>query len=264
MITIFALSKLLFLLSSIFLCFFTILFTKCVLIFSPRIRRISVSYILHVFAKILVLFLGIKVEIKGNNRLLKEKGAFFTSNHLSYLDIIISSYLSPLAFVAKSDIKTWPIIGVFSLISNTIFVDRNSFSNIQKESKRIVKYLKGEVNILLFPEGTSTTGDRLLPFKSSFFSVPSKTGCLVIPLAAKYKKINSRYIDDKTKDLVFWYGNMEFIPHLLRFLKLRNLAVEVYVCDAIKTCSIDKGEFSSKRKYIADVSYNQIKNRLGL
>ena len=95
-------------------------------------RTFLLSYIVHIFSKITVFILGIKVKVCGNQELLKERGVFFVSNHMSYLEGIVISSLSPLVFIGRADLKSWPILGILSLLSDTIFVNRNGSLSIYR------------------------------------------------------------------------------------------------------------------------------------
>jgi len=229
----------------------------------PRARIKTITSALYIFNKITRLLLGIKIKITGKKWALKKRGVFFVCNHLSYLDGIITSSLSPLVFIGKSELRQWPILGIMVFLSGTIFVNRINPANIQKELKKITRILKNGVNVILFPEGTSSDGKDLLPFKSSFFAAPIETGCYVVPLAIRYKKINSQNITNKNKDYVYWYGDMELVPHLFNLLGLKSIEVEIKVCNPVYVPENYRKENTSfHRKRISQVSKKIIENSL--
>lgn len=247
---------------SICIFIFILAFVRVFFIFFPKRKVFLLSYIVHILNKILAFILGVKVRVSGHKELLKERGVFFVINHLSYIDGIIASSLSPLIFIGRSDLKNWPLFGVLSRLSCTIFVDRINASNIHKELQMMKSILRQKTNIILFPEGTSGDGKKLLSFKSSFFAAPLETQCRIVPLAIKYIKINSEDINDRNKDLVYWYGDMEFMPHLTKVLSLRKIEVEVGVSESLQISDTQIKSPSFNRKYLSDMSYEVIERCL--
>lgn len=245
------------------LLFISILFiTRCIFAFFPKKRTYLLSYIVHIFSKINVFILGIKVKLYGDRCLLKERGVLFTSNHLSYLEGFVASSLSPLVFIGRADLKKWPILGVLSLLSDTIFVKRNA-SDIHRELQQMVTMLNSKVNLILFPEGTSTDGTKLLPFKASFFDAPIKAKSKIIPLAVHYSHINNEKLNEQNRDLVYWYGDMEFFPHLWKVLSLRQIGLTVTICEPI-FASQTQGTDSTQRKHLSNLCRKTIEDSLGL
>ncbi len=256
--------KVIFLFLSIFLCSLVLVLLKCLFMFSPTTRKKIVAYTVHFFGKAFILIMGIKVKISGEKELLRKRGVFFICNHLSYIDGIIANSLSPLVFIGKTEMRKWPFFGIFIFLSNTIFVNRINSSNIHKEVDKIVSFLTSKVNVILFPEGTSTDGKALLPFKSSFFAAPLAAKCKIIPLVIKYKEINHKKLNNENKNLIYWYGDMGFLSHLLNVLKLRRIVVEVNVCEPVHIEKGQNGENHSQRKYLRDICRKTIENQLNL
>jgi len=233
------------------------------LIFIFSRRRIYYAYRTnHFFNRVFALILGIRAEVTGEKELLREKGIFFVSNHLSYIDGITISSLAPVVFIGKSDLKSWPLFGLLSTLSYTIFVDRISPANIHEEIARIESFLNQGLNIIMFPEGTSTDGGRLLPFKSSFFKVALDTESPLVPLAIKYTRINGQDLDEQNKDHVFWYGEMDFLPHFIKVLGLNSIELKIKVCGPIDVMRPADEPLSLQRKYLSDASREAIEQNL--
>ncbi|MDD5584468.1 MAG: lysophospholipid acyltransferase family protein [Candidatus Omnitrophica bacterium] len=254
--------KVFLLLASIFLFIVVLILVRCLFIFSPRLARMRISSVVHGFGKIFISIMGVKVLITGEKKLLKEHGVFFVSNHLSYVDGVIATSLAPLAFIARADLKSWPVFGLFSVLSNTIFVERFSRVNVQKDADKIYRYLKEGTNVILYPEGTSADGKDLLPFKSSFFMAPLLAQSMIVPLVIKYKEVDSQDIDAINKDLVYWYGEMDFVPHLFRLLSLHEITVEVKVCASVISKAVTGENTSIKRKILSDTCRQVIEAEL--
>ncbi len=157
----------LFLLIFIYLAFglllhFLIIFLK------PSLRYRIISHWTKLLSICLRKILGIKLCLEGETIYLKEGGNFIISNHLSYLDGIVLASLFPVIFVSKLQVKNWPLFGWVAQIGGTIFIDRKRKLSSIESIEEITNMLKRQVNILLFPEGTSTNGGRVLPFQSIF------------------------------------------------------------------------------------------------
>ena len=250
--------KTIFIFSTIIFCSVVLATLRLIFVFSPAKKRLLTTYVVHIFGKVSTFTLGIKVNIHGRKDLLKKKGMFFICNHLSYIDGIVATGLTPLVFVAKADVRKWPFFGFFTFLSDTIFVNRMSAANIQKEIKRIISFLNDNINVILFPEGTSTDGQKLLPFKSSFFAAPLKARSPIVPLVVKYKLINHQKITEQNRDLVYWYGTMPFLPHLLKALSLGSITLDIEVCEPIQNITEDNKNIAAKRKDLRDASWQAI------
>jgi 1-acyl-sn-glycerol-3-phosphate acyltransferase len=228
--------------------------TRCLFIFSRKKRAYYISYALHIFNKILAWILGIRVELPKVAQDFRGKGVFFVSNHFSYIDGIVASSIFSFVFIGKTELKNWPLLGVMIRLSETIFINRVNIFNIQNELEKITFLLNSNVNVILFPEGTSSDGKVIIPFKSSFFSAPLEAECKIIPLTIKYKKINDRVINDFNKDLVYWYRDMEFFPHFVGVLGLKSIDVELKVNSSLQVNDALEQTSSAKRKYLSDLS----------
>ncbi len=205
-----------------------------ILFFIPRAyRRRAIALFIRFFGRIFIFLLGIRVKISGKLDVLFLRGAFLVSNHLGYLDGIILTSIFPLVFVARADLRTWPVFGFFSFLSNTIFVNRTNPGNIRNEIARIQSFLKDRVNVVLFPEGTSTDGMRMNPFKSSFFEAPLQAQASILPIAITYRYLDDVLVDETNKDHLYWYGDMRFFPHFFRLFQHKSIDVTVDVAEPI-------------------------------
>jgi 1-acyl-sn-glycerol-3-phosphate acyltransferase len=135
------------------------------------------------------------------------------SNHLSYLDILIHSAVMPCAFVSKIEINSWPYFGVAARAGGTLFIDRSSRASVARVAAEMADRLKLPIPVLLFPEGTSTDGSRLLQFHASLFEPAVKVGASVTPAAVRY--VIEGGVPEKE---LCWYGDAPFLPHLWKAL----------------------------------------------
>jgi 1-acyl-sn-glycerol-3-phosphate acyltransferase len=171
-------------------------------------RRQWRDFIFRNWAKTIVKSLGIKVQ---TNDIVPVTPFFLVSNHLSYLDIIVIASQIDCVFIAKREIERWPVFGLLSRSMNTIFIDRARSQDIPRVNALIVATLQSGQNIVVFPEGTSTAGAEVLPFRPSLLE-PAARGNF--PVA--YASISYRTRPDETPAhlSVCWWGTMTLMPHL--------------------------------------------------
>lgn len=180
---------------------------------------------------------AVKLIITGEASYLKERGNFIIANHLSYLDGIILSSLFPLIFVTKLQVKKWPVIGWMSQVGHTVFIDRQRRLRSIESIEKIRDLLKKGINVLFFPECTSTDGSRILPFNAAYFQAPLDAGAAIIPVTIQYTKLNSQDVSLLNRDQVFWYGQVEFPDHLFRLFKLKNIEARIIIHPKIEAKS---------------------------
>ena len=124
----------------------------------------------------------------------------YVSNHVSYLDIFILGSITKGLFVAKSEIKSWPFINKITRLGRTIFIDRSKIFSIKNQVNVLSNNLKKNENLILFPEGTSSDGSKVLPFKSSLFSLIELNQFReykIQPISISYSKIDGMPVEKK-------------------------------------------------------------------
>lgn len=107
-------------------------------------------------------------------------------NHVSWLDIYVINALAPTAFVAKDEVRDWPLIGWLCARTETIFLARGSRAAAQRTRETMIKKLRAGDHVGVFPEGTTSGGERVLPFHAALFQSAIDAGVPVIPLALRY------------------------------------------------------------------------------
>ncbi len=177
-------------------------------------RRRWRNFIFRNWAKTIVTILGIKIR---TNAIVPATPFFLVSNHLSYLDIVVLASQMDCVFIAKREVARWPVFGLLSRSMNTIFIDRARASDIPRVNALIVETLQSGQNIVVFPEGTSTAGAEVWPFKPSLLE-PAARGNF--PVA--YASISYRTPPDEMPAhlSVCWWGAMTLLPHLLGVFRL--------------------------------------------
>jgi lyso-ornithine lipid O-acyltransferase len=179
---------------------------------------------------------GIEVRVVGTPR--RDRPTLYVANHVSYLDIIVLGRLLDGLFVAKSEIMAWPGIGWMARLGGTIFV-RRSVECAREQCDRITSIIDDGANVILFPEGTSGLGDKILPVKSSLFEVAYRAAperdVHVQPVSIAYLEADgAKCRTRRERSLVAWYGRMTLAPHLWRFLSVRGAVVELHFAEPLK------------------------------
>jgi len=176
----------------------------------------------HRYFKWLCRVLGIRIETLGTP--VAEGPLLIAANHTSYFDIPVLGATGPFAFIAKTEVQRWPFFGLCADLSRTIFVDRNNRSRALHDRNQIQGRLRKGDRLVLFPEGTSSDGNGILPFKSSLLSVAEldagseQSGrplrCRVQPVSISYTRLNGLPMGRIKRPLFAWYGDMDLMPHL--------------------------------------------------
>lgn len=151
------------------------------------------------------------------------RSGLIVSNHLSYVDIAALGAACPSSFVSKAEVRAWPFIGWAAELAGTVFVRRAHRREVGGQVEDIKRALARGVPVVLFPEGTSTDGSQVLPFRSALLQAALETGCDVTPAALRYRADPP---GDTVHDIC-WWGGVGFLPHLWRFLALRSFGVAV-------------------------------------
>jgi 1-acyl-sn-glycerol-3-phosphate acyltransferase len=156
------------------------------------------------------------------------------SNHVSWLDIPVLGSLMPLSFIAKSEVAGWPVIGFYAALQQCIFIDRGRKSHTTQVNAEVARRLTQRETIVLFPEGTSGDGNRLLPFRSALVGAaraalaePSLNRINLQPAAIVYVRRNGLPVTRRERPAIAWYGDMDLVPHLAALL--RKGAIDVVV-----------------------------------
>ena len=228
---------------SVILIFATYLFGRLIPFFG--------KWLPVIFHKLLIWLLSIKIDFEGEIDK-SNNSNLYISNHLSYLDIPILGSTFPLRFVAKSEVKVWPLFGFLAKLGGTIFINRNRSDSLNQKNK-ILKSLSHNDKILIFPEGTTSDGNRVLDFKSSSFSALEDQKFFIQPIVLVYSDLNGIPINRWLRPVIAWYGEMDLRPHLSKLASLTSIKVKL-----IYLAKVNAQNFSS-RKDLSKYLENKIK-----
>jgi lyso-ornithine lipid O-acyltransferase len=218
-----------------------------------------ISRLSRSFTFLLRTILNIKVTVVGEDGQLENGGCVIICNHVSYIDGIVLGSMFPIVFVSKREVKRWPIIGPWKTLCGTIFINRQRKDLVASLVEEMRRKLKQEANILLFPEGTSTNGERVLPFQTAPLAAPLRNRSIIVPVTLAYKSIDDEPVTVANRDLLYWYGEMEFVPHFWKLLSLRSIELIVTIQPKIE-CFRYKDNCRGRKKLAIDC-YNRVLGR---
>lgn len=196
---------------------------------SARIRNTSF------FSRIALTLFGVRIHAKHRERLYKAgAGRLLISNHVSYVDVLVLAALQPAVFITSIELKNTFLLGLLARFAGSLFVERRKPAGLKREIREIAFVLKQGFNVALFPEGTTTSGERVHPFKMSLFDAALAAGSPLLPLCLRYTRINDEPVNASNRDSVFYYGGITFSKHFPLFLSLTSIDVEVTALKSIK------------------------------
>ena len=156
--------------------------------------------------------LSVEVESRGE----PAQAAVIVANHMSYLDILVIASLTPVVFVAKKEVRGWPVFGWFAAKAGTRFIDRGRRGDVARIGEELGPVMAAGLTIVLFLEGTTTDGSDVLPFKASLLEPVVRNGWEVVPAGLSYAVPAGRTVESE----VCWWGDMTLAPHLWNFTTL--------------------------------------------
>ena len=175
--------------------------------------------------------IGLTVRVTGQRAPGMDGGAgrpvVFVSNHSSWLDVAVLGGRLEACFVSKDDVLRWPVIGTIARLGRTVFVSRQRTSTGRERDSMIGRLARGD-NLVLFPEGTTSDGSRVLPFHSSFFAIAETDPCpLLQPVSVVYDRLGGLPTGRASRPLFAWYGDMDIVSHFWRLAQYRGLRATV-------------------------------------
>lgn len=191
----------------------------------------SAAYILpQLWHKAVCFIFRINVQVQGTPT--KNGQTLYVSNHLSYLDIPAIATVLKASFVAKKDVASWPVFGFLSKLQQTAFIER-SRGAAAKEASALDTMLAAGKSLIVFPEGTSTDGQSVLPFKSSLFSLALKDASKPLqiqPFSIQVLSVNNTPpTTQELRDIYAWHRDMdtELPSHLWLFAKSKGANIRL-------------------------------------
>ena len=216
-------------------------------------RRRFASRNLSRYSRVFLKILRMRCTLVGIERLEGDPRHFLIiANHLSYLDVMIIAAQLPALFVTSVEIENTPVLGTLCRAGGSYFVERRNRTRLAQELDSLGQVLSEGVSLVIFPEGTTSNGDSVLPFKKSLFASAVKAGTPVLPLCIRYLRADGKPVDAISRDSLYYYGDMTFFAHFWRFIRLRSIDIELVVLDPLDVSS------ESCRKELASLSHERI------
>lgn len=155
------------------------------------------------------------------------RSVIFVSNHSSWLDVpVLGGHLDG-CFVSKGEVGSWPLIGMIARLGRTLFVSRQRGSTRRERDAMRARLAAGD-NLILFPEGTTSDGSRVMPFRTAFFAAAEGAGGPMIqPVSVVYDRLAGLPTGRATRPLFAWYGDMDIASHYWRLARHRGLRATV-------------------------------------
>jgi 1-acyl-sn-glycerol-3-phosphate acyltransferase len=168
------------------------------------------------WSRLILGLVGVRVTVCGP---VPRPPFLLVANHLSYLDILVLAANLPCIFVSKTEVQDWPLMGRIVRTLGTIFVDRSSRRDVPRVLAQMEEALGRGLGVVLFPEGTSSRGATVEPFKSPLLALAARLERPVHCAALGYR---TRPGDLPADLAICWWGKVPFLPHALRLLRLRG------------------------------------------
>jgi 1-acyl-sn-glycerol-3-phosphate acyltransferase len=163
----------------------------------------------------------LQIEVKSTGNI--PSSGLLVCNHLSYLDILVLSALAPCVFVAKREVQNWPVFGWFAKLAGTLFVHREQRQQAGRAVNEIECALQAGSLVVLFPEGTSSGGETVLPFKSSLLEPATRQAYSLTAGLLRYK-----LSDGNVSEEVCYWKDMMLLPHLINLCSKDAIQASVH------------------------------------
>ncbi|MEP0944820.1 MAG: lysophospholipid acyltransferase family protein [Rhizobiaceae bacterium] len=219
------------------------------------------QYIPMYFHRALLAIVGIRLHLEG--KLPPDRPLLLVANHVSWLDIVVFGAVGRVSFVAKAEMSQWPIFGTLAKLQRTVFVRREERRNSHHQANEVADRLTAREIMVLFPEGTTTDGNLLAPFKTSLFEAakialkqsPVETA-LVQPASIQYTHLHGLPLCRAERPHVTWPGELELGESLIPIFKQGALDVAIRLGEPIIL------EDTSNRKIVARQAVESIRSML--
>jgi 1-acyl-sn-glycerol-3-phosphate acyltransferase len=189
------------------------------------------------WSKAACLLFGIRVK-KGGRR--KKEGGFTVCNHAGYVDVFVMGSLRPTVFLSNHEVRGWPLIGWLAALGGVVFVNRNSKRAALTAMRQLERKIESGVTVIVFPEGTTSDGKMVGPFKSAFFNIPVRQNIPVRPAGIRY---SPNIAED-----VAWHGGAKIAPHFWRFAGLGRIDVSVHFGPMINPQPIEISSVEARKR----------------
>lgn len=231
------------------------LFMKLIPLRRKKIRRL-ITLNSRFFSKWALRILGIKVSVFGQSRRTSTDINYCViSNHVSSIDILIIASIMPAIFVTSMELKSGLTTGIIARAGGSIYVERRSIGSLKREIEEITAMLKSGFTVVIFPEGTTSSGERVMPFKISLFQSAVRSSISVLPICLRYRTIDGESITASNRDSIYYYGGQSFIRHVLRVLALGRVNVDAIFLERISPGAHSRKDLAAEAHRVISKAY---------
>ncbi len=204
-------------------------------IIHPHLNQIRQKRVLKTWSKQLLEIFNIGIQIEGQQPSRSESGCLIVANHVSWLDIFVVNAIHPSRFIAKSEVREWPIIGWLCKRSGTIFIDRALRQKTSATNLRISLLLEQGTCVGLFPEGTTTDGKQVGHFHSSLIQPAIDANAKIYPIALRYQDD-----DGKANTAAPFIGDTTLVQSIWRIIRCSHLNALVVFTPELSTADMGR------------------------
>lgn len=205
--------------------------------------------------------LGIRVHVHGTIE--RGRPLLLASNHVSWKDIMVLGSVADVVYIAKSEVRTWPVFGWLARLQRSVFIERERKRETGRQIGDVAERLNAGEIVVLFAEGTTSDGNRILEFKTSLFgaasaalsSVPNGE-VFVQPVAIAYTRVHGMPMGRLHRPIAAWPGDVPLVPSLIGVLKEGAIDVDVSFGEAVRFTA------SSRRKDVARETERAVRRML--
>jgi 1-acyl-sn-glycerol-3-phosphate acyltransferase len=194
-------------------------------------------------SRLMIFAMGFRVRTTGDRNLFK-RGELVVANHVSYMDVLVLAAHSPSCFVTSYEIRDTPFLGWLCRLGGCLFVERRSRNGLQQEISELTTALKNKLNVVIFPEATSTDGTAFKRFRRPLYRAAIEAKTRVVPITINYLTIDNNAYSVMNRDLICWYGDMTFLPHLLKLFAQKEVSIELNLGLPLKTENVSEAELA--------------------
>lgn len=203
---------------------------------------------------------GLNLELRVVNLPLPGQKFLVVSNHMGFVDILMLASCLPTVFVTSNEMRETPFLGVLTEMGGCVYVERRSRTKILEEMNSIVKVLQQGFRVTLYPEATSTNGERVLPFKKTLLMAAAQAGVPIQPVVVNFRKINGEDFTLKWRDHVCWYGDIPFITAMWKTLTLKSVVADVEFLEQVPVnLTEDRGVVAEKIHHMISTRFEPVK-----
>jgi 1-acyl-sn-glycerol-3-phosphate acyltransferase len=234
---------------------FFVLVSTTLLIFLPETnhRRKLLVHWMHHCSRLILQILDVHYWVEYRTGASPTEGSLLLANHVSYVDALLLAAQYPSVFVTSVEIKESFPIGWLAKCAGCCFVERRKLNTVKADISEMRGLLESGFNVVLFPEGTTSDGTAILPFKRSLLEAAVGFSYPVLPICINYRYCNGEQLSLETSHLLFYFGDMKLSTQLVRLLGVSEVLAELIILPPLSPVH------KSCRRTLASASYQSIR-----